>query len=349
MNTALAYRNARITAMAAEALGKHAEAIQFDELAERIEAAFEAEFATAEGYGPEAPVTSERQVASILPLAFGMVPANRMTAVSEGLVNRILGPDEGHLNTGIFGTRFLVDALDAAGRPDVALTMLDQATYPGFGYELGFGSQIGLPAGHGATTDWEEWTYRSGMESHDHAMFGGIDASFLTKFAGIETTGAGYSTIRVAPILPGELEHAGASIDTVRGAVSSSWQRAGETLSLDVTVPGNSTAEVAVPIQAGDEVHESGQPAAAAPGVTFLREEGTTAIYEVGSGSYRFTAGPVGFEPPEPEGGGGSPSGGGGQSPPPATARPAEGNRPARRRGPVANRGVKAPRRRSRG
>jgi Bacterial alpha-L-rhamnosidase 6 hairpin glycosidase domain/Alpha-L-rhamnosidase N-terminal domain/Bacterial alpha-L-rhamnosidase concanavalin-like domain/Bacterial alpha-L-rhamnosidase C-terminal domain len=299
VNTALAYRNARITAMAAEALGKHAEAVEFEELAERIEAAFENAFATPDGYG------TERQVTSVLPLAFGMVPADRRAAVSNDLVDRILGPDEGHLDTGIFGTRFLVDALVAAGRPDVALTVLNQTTYPGFGYELGFGAQIGLPPGHGATTDWEEWTYHSGMESHDHAMFGGIDASFLTKFAGIEATGPGYSTIRIAPVAPGDLEHAGASINTVRGEVASSWRRSGETFALEATVPANATAEVVVPVEAGEEVHESGGPVTSAPGVTFLREEGATAIYKVGSGDYHFTVGPPGFEPPSEEGGGG--------------------------------------------
>lgn len=283
VNTALAYRNAEITAAAARALGNDADADRFDDLASQIEAAFESAFADGNGYG------SGRQVTSVLPLAFGMVPSDRKAAVAAGLVGRVLGADEGHLDTGIFGTRFLVDALVAAGRPDVALSVLNQTTYPGFGYELGAG----------ATTVWEEWTYASSMESHNHAMFAGVNASLLDRFAGIESTGPGYATIRIAPQAPAGLERASASIDTVRGEVASAWKRTDSVFTLNVTVPANGTAEVAIPTQAGDEVLESGRPAANAEGVTFSRAEGSTAVYEVGSGTYHFVAAAPGFEEEE--------------------------------------------------
>jgi hypothetical protein len=302
VNTALAYRDAETVAAIARVLGDDAEAANLEGLASRIEAAFEQHFATADGYG------SGRQVTSVLPLAFGMVPPARKAAVGTALVDRVLDTDDGHLETGIFGTRFLIDALVEAGRPDVALTVLDQRTYPGFGYELGFGAQIGLPPGHGATTDWEEWTDASSMESHDHAMFAGLNASLLTKLAGIEATGPGYSSVRIAPIPPAGLEHLAASIQTVRGLVSSSWRRSGSTFALDVVVPPNSDGEVAIPITAGDEVRESGERVAQAPDVAFLREEDGAAIYAVGSGEYHLTAGP----PSKEEGG---ESGGGGDEP----------------------------------
>lgn len=97
------------------------------------------------------------RVTSILPLAFGMVPAEDVSAVGDKLVSTILDTDNGHLDTGIFGTRYLVDALASIGRIDVAMNALDQTSSPGFGYEIG----------HGATTDWEQWTYRSNVESGD--------------------------------------------------------------------------------------------------------------------------------------------------------------------------------------
>jgi len=282
VNTALAFRNARIVATAAQTLGHDAEASHYEGIAAAIQTAFESRFATSGGYG------SRRQVTSVLPLAFGMVPPDRRAVVATGLVNRVLGPDSGHLDTGIFGTRFLVDALVAAGRPDVALTVLDQTTYPGYGYQIGFGAQIGLPPGSGATTAWEQWTYGSEMETHDHAMFAGINASFISRFAGIEPVGPGYSSIRIEPVLPRDLERAGASLHTVRGEVASSWHRNESALRLDVTIPPNSTAEVHVPAEPGDAIGESGQPATESPGVALLREEPGAAVYAVGSGSYSF-------------------------------------------------------------
>jgi alpha-L-rhamnosidase len=327
VNTALAYRDARIVAAAARALGHGAEASHFDAEAEAIREAFEDEFADeGTGYG------SERQVTSILPLAFGMVPEGRRAAVSAALVERVLEHDEGHLDTGIFGTRFLLDALAAAGRPDVALTALDQTSYPGFGYEIEFGPQIGLPSGHGATTDWEEWAYESGKGSHDHAMFAGINASFMTDLAGIEPLSPGYAEVGVAPVAPAGLEHVAASLQTVRGEVASSWRRSGDEFELDVTVPANATAEVTVPTRPGDEVRESGVEAGASEGVSFVRDEGAARVYRTGSGTFHFLAGPAPSEPGEEEET--LPSGGGEEhtpdeapdaaaSPPPAPVAPA--------------------------
>ena len=97
--------------------------------------------------------------------------------------------DGGHLDTGIFGTRYLVDALVKAGCPDVALTVLQQRTYPGYGYEIGLG----------ATTAWEEWTYSSAMHTYDHAMMAGINASFITEFGGIEPIAPAYERVRIKP------------------------------------------------------------------------------------------------------------------------------------------------------
>jgi alpha-L-rhamnosidase len=45
-----------------------------------------------------------------------------------------------------------------------------------------------------------------------------------------------------------------------------------------------------VPAAKPEDVQESGKPAAAAPGVTFLRHENGKALFDVGSGEYEFTA-----------------------------------------------------------
>jgi alpha-L-rhamnosidase len=338
VNTALAYRDARIVAAAARALGQTVDAAHFDAIAEQIEAAFEATFANLPGGG----YGSERQVTSILPLAFDMTPAGRRGPVARALVERVLTHDDGHLDTGIFGTRFLFDALLAAGRPDIALTALDQTTYPGFGYEIGFGPQIGLPPGHGATTSWEGWAYEAGHGSHDHAMFAGINASLTGGLGGIEPLSPGYAEVGIAPAAAAGLDRVATSLQTVRGEVASSWRRAGETFQLDVTVPPNATAEVRIPTQPGDEVRESGVAAGKSEGVSFLRDEGMSRVYRTGSGEFHFLAAPA---PPKPDGGGqppgnGSPTGdgggtsdaGAGTAPNPAAKRPPVSRRHGRHR-----------------
>ncbi|WP_405778304.1 family 78 glycoside hydrolase catalytic domain [Streptomyces sp. NBC_00859] len=278
VNTALSYLQALDVAKSARALGHGTDAAHFTALAADIKGAFNTEFLNAAGdtYG------DGRQTTSVLPLAFGMVPAADVDKVGRQLVDTVLTKDGGHLDTGIFGTRYLVDALAAAGRTDVAMTVLDQRDYPGFGYEIG----------RGATSSWEQWTYSSNMETHDHAMFAGINASLYTKLGGIEPTGPGYRALKVDPELPAGLRHAAASLDTVRGRVATSWTVTGGRLSLDVTVPVGSTATVAVPRSAAHGAHA---PHGAKP----VRGTGGKAAYSVGSGHWHFTgAGPA--APPRP-------------------------------------------------
>ena len=270
VNTALSYLQATDLAHAAQALGNTADATHYTALAADIGTAFNATFLNAahNGYG------DGRQVTSILPLALGLVPAADVQAVGDQLATTILTTDGGHLDTGIFGTRYLMDALTRTGHTDVAMTVLDRTTYPGFGYEIS----------QGATTDWEQWTYASNMESHDHAMFSGINASLYTALAGIDATGAGYATLSVAPRVPPHLRHVSASIDTVRGEVRSDWTNTGRTFTLDVTVPVNATATVSVPLFGAAARHLSVQR-----GARLLRVSNGTAQYAVGSGHWRFT------------------------------------------------------------
>ncbi|WUS04319.1 glycoside hydrolase family 78 protein [Streptomyces sp. NBC_01261] len=270
VNTALSYLQAVDVAKAAEALGHSDDVAHFTQLADAIKQAFNTQFLNAAGdtYG------DGRQTTSVLPLAFGMVPAQNVGKVGAQFVNTILTKDAGHLDTGIFGTRYLMDALAGIGRTDVAMKVLDKRSYPGFGYEIA----------KGATTPWEEWTYASSMESHDHAMFAGINASFYTQLGGIQPTGPGYSTVTIDPQIPTGLHHAAASIATVRGRIASSWTNDGDHITLDVTVPVGSTATVHVPHLGQTHVRVQ-----ATSGARPAHSGADETVYTVGSGQWKFT------------------------------------------------------------
>jgi alpha-L-rhamnosidase len=230
VNTALSYQQALNVAKAAQVVGTAAEASRYTDLANSIRDAFNDHFLSPDGtkYG------SGRQTTSVLPLAFGLVPEAKVKAVGDQLVDTILTKDKGHLDTGIFGTRYLVDALAKIGRIDVAMTILNQPTYPGFGFEIA----------HGATTSWEQWLYSSAMETHDHAMFAGINASLYTELGGIKSTSPGYRTVTIAPQIPPQLATVSTSIDTVRGKVASRWTQTAQEIRLAVTIPVGITATV---------------------------------------------------------------------------------------------------------
>jgi len=84
------------------------------------------------------------------------------------------------------------------------------------------------------------------------------------------------------------LAWAKAGYDSMHGPIASHWRLDGTRLTLGVTIPPNTTATVRVPAKDPAGVTESGTPAAQADGVRFLRSEHGSAVFEVGSGAYRF-------------------------------------------------------------
>ncbi|MFG1608753.1 family 78 glycoside hydrolase catalytic domain [Actinoplanes sp. NPDC049265] len=267
VNTALWFKQTENTAKAARALGFAADGVHLEGLATAIKNAFNDHFLNAAGdtYG------SGRQTTSVLPLAFGLVPPARRQAVGDRLVRTILADNDGHLDTGIFGTRYLVDALAAVGRIDVALTVLNQTTYPGFGFEIA----------HGATTPWEQWTYAASMLTHDHAMFAGVNAALYTQLAGITPAEPGYRRIMIAPQIPAGLDHVAATQRTARGPVSAQWTRAAGSLTLTVRIPPTATATVRVPLLGAARV-------VAPPGARLLRTTTRQMVYAVPAGRWTF-------------------------------------------------------------
>ena len=86
----------------------------------------------------------------------------------------------------------------------------------------------------------------------------------------------------------GDLTWVKAHYDSPYGRIISNWRLVGNKLTMEVTIPPNTTAAVYVPANDAAGMTESGKPVAKAEGVKFLRFESGVAIYSVGSGSYRF-------------------------------------------------------------
>jgi alpha-L-rhamnosidase len=163
---------------------------------------------------------------------------------------------------------------------------------------------------HGATTIWEGWSIASttvsdcgGAESM--IMWATIDRFFIGDLAGIQGPdyygpggmAPGFKHITIAPFIPAALDHARASVQTVRGMIASAWQRTDDALTLDVTIPGNCTATIRLPklglknvsITEGDStVWKNGAPAGAVDGISSAAETDDNVTFEVGSGSYCF-------------------------------------------------------------
>jgi len=219
----------------------------------------------------------DEQAYYVMPLLAGVTPEAECPALIQKLEKNILEKNKGHLDTGMLGTYFMMEHLRAIGRNDLVFTMFNQTAYPGWGYMVE----------QGATTLWEQW---NGYWSHIHSCFTSPDNWFYQGLAGIQTDPAapGFKNTIIKPALAGDVTWVKSHHISPYGRIVSNWKREGEKLSMDVTVPPNSTATIFVPAKDAASVTESGKPTGEANGVKFLRMENGAALYAVGSGNYQF-------------------------------------------------------------
>jgi alpha-L-rhamnosidase len=194
------------------------------------------------------------------------------------------------MSTGFHSTYRMMLELSRAGHSDVAYRLINNTTFPSWGYSIE----------NGATTIWERWDgyvkgrgfQDKGMNSFNHYAIGAVAEWMYRVILGINNDDAhpAYEQFVVRPIPGGGLTWAKGSYTSIRGKIESSWRVEGGTFSLDVTIPANSSAMVYVPARGAESVTESGAPASRAVGVRFVRMEEGAAVFSVASGMYRFVA-----------------------------------------------------------
>jgi alpha-L-rhamnosidase len=219
----------------------------------------------------------DEQAYQLMPLMTGVVPDDLKETVMKRLEELIQVKNKGHLDTGMLGTYFLLQYLQESGRNDLVYTIMNQTTYPGWGYMVS----------QGATTLWEQW---NGYYSQIHSCFTCPSGWFYQGLAGIRPGPAapGFKNILIKPAIVGDLTWVKSHHDSPYGRIVSNWKREGDKLTMEVTIPVNTTATIHVPAKNAAAVTESGNAIGKAGGVKFLRMENSAAVYDVGSGSYRF-------------------------------------------------------------
>jgi alpha-L-rhamnosidase len=270
--------DAKLMAEMAEATGRNEDAREYRDLNERIKAAFEEAYVSTDGR-----IEGDTQTCYLLALHMDLLPEDLRSAAAERLVRTIEGEDW-HLSTGFAGVGYLCPVLTEAGYMDVAYRLLNNETYPSWGYTIK----------NGATTIWERWdgwTEENGfqspnMNSFNHYSLGSVGEWLYRYVAGIDLGSPGYGQIVIRPRPGGGLTHASGTYDSVRGRISSSWKIEDDRFVLEVLIPPNTTATVHVPCT--DEVSEGGGPVDEADGVEFLRAGEGETVLSVGSGRYEF-------------------------------------------------------------
>ncbi len=273
-STAYYYRDTEIVALAAKLLGNAVDTQKYEALASGIKQAFNQKFYNAQAgtYG------NGSQTSFSCALYQGLVEPENQPRVLSNLVASV-EKQNGHIDTGILGAKYILNTLTDFGRADVAYQMANQKDQPSWGWWIE----------HGATTLWEQW---NGTESRNHIMFGDISAWFYKALAGInpDPTSPGFRHVIINPQPVAGLTFAKASYDSIRGRIVTDWKHENGVFTLHLTIPANTKATVRLPCSAASSVSESGKPVSKARGVKQVAVEGNRCIIEVGSGEYSFAS-----------------------------------------------------------
>jgi alpha-L-rhamnosidase len=298
---------ASLMAEMARAIGKTNRALHYQEVAEKVKAAFgrhymdpdgrfktdTAAYGTGSGYvDGQMGFDGHTQSAYAKAIYMGFLTPEQQQQAGQHLAGLIR--QNGHkLTTGFLGTKSLLPALSATGQSDLAYALLLQKEYPSWGFEIE----------NGANTIWERWnsyvkngstqaSLNAGMNSFNHYAFGAVYEWMFRNMAGIQAAAPGYKEIVIKPEIDGtgKVNQIDTRYTSMQGPIRSAWQVQGANLQLEVSVPVNVTATIHIPAADAATVRESGWELSEAEGVLFKEVINGKVVVQVGSGTFRFTS-----------------------------------------------------------
>ena len=215
----------------AEHLGKHDDAAQYRKYADGCRRAYQ-ELVEKKKFT----LDTDRQAKLVRPLYMHLLDEKQRDYAEK----RLLEAMEHYgwrLGTGFLSTPFILDVL-AEMDIEYAYLLLENEEMPGW---------LFMPK-NGATTIWESWEgtkAQGGIASLNHYSKGAVCEWLFKTMCGIRVDGENHFTI--APRPGGHFTYAKAKYDSVYGTVESSWHKKDGTLTFDITVPSNCTAEIILP------------------------------------------------------------------------------------------------------
>ena len=263
----------------ADALGKKEDAAKYRQLFEELKAEFQKKYVQEDGK-----IAGDTQTAYCMGLYYDLLTEKQREQAVGHLLER-LKVKEYHLSVGFLGAPILLPTLTEIGRNDLAYRLIQNKTYPSWGYSVE----------QGATTIWERWNsytkdkgFKSpNMNSFNHYAYGACVEWMYRSMLGIDTDGIAFKKIKMKPEFDESVPWAKGHYDSIHGRIASDWKWSDGTFEWKVTIPPNTTATAYMPENAAS-LTESGKPIAKANGVKFLRTEKGRAVYELQSGAYFF-------------------------------------------------------------
>ncbi len=244
--TATLYYDLTILAEVAALLNKAGDSKKYKALGVEVKTAFNQAFFNKQTMQYD----SASQTANAMALYMNLVEPQHKQAVLNALIRDIKSRNNA-LTAGDIGYRYLLRALENAGRSDVIFDMNSRDDVPGYGFQLK----------HGATALTESWQAYESV-SNNHFMLGHLMEWFYTGLAGINQSNnsVGYKDIEIRPQPVGNISFVKASYQSVYGEIMSEWKIEDGQFKLMVTNPANTTVTIYLPgskrsVKAGSGKH----------------------------------------------------------------------------------------------
>lgn len=232
------YQSAKLTAEAADILGKAEDTARYHELAEHIKTGILNEYFT-----PYGRFAMDTQASYVVALKFGLwVDRDRLIAQFQDKLKR----DGYRIRCGFVGAPLLCTVLAECGLTDLAYDFLFKEGFPSWLYCVNLG----------ATTIWERWNSvgsdgtisDTGMNSLNHYSYGSVMEFVYAYAAGIRPAEPGFRKAILAPNPDYRLSRLEGSFDSAAGKYVCNTRINGDgTLDIHIEIPFGCEAQVILP------------------------------------------------------------------------------------------------------
>lgn len=244
----------------AKALGRDQEALDYSRRATVAQGSFQEKFfdATKGIYRDGEGVAHASAHANFIPLAFGLVPPERLHGVLEYLKTK-------GMPCSVYGAQYLMEGFYRYGQGKAALELMKS---PG---ERSWRHMVES----GATITWEAWDQRFKPNQDWTHAWGAAPANLLPRYVlGVLPAEPGWKSLLIRPN-PEGLSKCSGTVPTPRGSVSLNWENA-QALSLSLKVPDGMAVTFELPGSSDSIVRLNG---GIIPPTQITRQEGHVSFH----------------------------------------------------------------------
>lgn len=262
------YQNLRMMQDLARVLGFKDEAANYLAAAQKVKAAFSKVFIDPKtGLVHDGDATTHSSLhANAFASAFGLIPADKMDNVSKFIRSRGLA-------CSVYGAQFLLDGIAGVDDDDYAISLITSRDKRSWFNMLKEGATMTMEAWGQAYKPNQDW---------NHA-WGTAPANYIVRqLMGIQPIAHGFAKVQIKPH-PGSLKQAELKYGTIRGDIRMKFTNRRDFFNMQVTLPGNTMADVYLPYKSkGVTISMDGKKAQAKRDGNYWR------VTEVGPGLHRF-------------------------------------------------------------